>query len=291
MKRSLYIILFILATGTFLQMSAQSWQEEIIKARIDLIFDAMRANDSTMLNGVFRNEGTLSSIFKNQEGKVIKRSSPLAGLVTAIGTPRKDEWDERLWSYEIQIDGPMAYVWTEYSFYRNRQLSHCGVNVFEMMNTESGWQVSSVTDTRRNEDCKTYPKYEIDQLIDQWHHAAAIADEDIFFGSMTEDGIYIGTDATERWTRDEMFALLGQYFKRETAWAFTPTERNIYMSEDGSLAWFDELLDTWMGTCRSSGVVKRTPEGWKIAHYHLSIAVPNDKVDGYLDLIGKERKK
>lgn len=271
-------------------LRAQTQEEVDIRERIDFLFDAMRANDSTGLNSIIRTEGTLSSIVKDQSGKVVKRSSPLSGLAAAIGTPREDKWDERLWTYDIQIDGPMAYAWTEYTFYRNGQLSHCGVNVFEMMQSESGWQIAGVTDTRRNQDCRTYAVYDIQQMIDEWHHAAAVADEDTFFGSMTADGIYIGTDATERWTRDDMFALLGQYFQRETAWAFTPVERHVMLSEDQSMAWFDELLDTWMGTCRSSGVVKMEKGEWKIAHYHLSIAVPNDKVDGYLELIGKEKR-
>ena len=62
------------------------------------------------------------------------------------------------------------------------------------------------------------------------------------------------------------------------------------MADDDRLAWFDELLDTWMGTCRASGVVQLINGRWYISHYHLSIAVPNDVVDGYLELIGKTRE-
>ena len=31
-------------------------------------------------------------------------------------------------------------------------------------------------------------------------------------------------------------------------------ERHIYTSKSGDFIWFDELLDTWMGACRGSGV-------------------------------------
>ena len=60
---------------------------------------------------------------------------------------------------------------------------------------------------------------------------------------------------------------------------------------DGTMAWFDELLDTWMGVCRSSGVVVLTAEGWKIKHYHLSIAVPNDAVQDYLKILEKPKQE
>ncbi|MBS9766494.1 MAG: nuclear transport factor 2 family protein [Flavobacteriaceae bacterium] len=42
------------------------------------------------------------------------------------------------------------------------------------------------------------------------------------------------------------------------------------------MAWFDELLDTWMGICRGSGVLEKTAKGWKIRHYVLSVTVPNE---------------
>ncbi len=264
---------------------------DVVSHKIDLLFDAMRANDSTTITDLFVEGATLSSIFTEaQSGKVVKKSSPAARFVTAIGTPHENQWDERLASKEIKVDGAMAMAWTDYSFYVDGAFSHCGVNVFEFMNTEAGWQISSITDTRRKENCNDAPEAYIESLLNGWHLAAAEADEKVFFGSMLEGGIYIGTDASERWTREEMLALLGKYFERESAWDFKTIDRNITMAADNRLAWFDELLDTWMGTCRASGVVQLVDGDWRISHYHLSIAVPNDVVDGYLELIGKTRE-
>lgn len=123
---------------------------------------------------------------------------------------------------------------------------------------------------------------QINTLLDNWHHAAAVADEDTFFGSMTEDAHYIGTDETENWTRDELKDWSKEFFERESAWDFKKKTRHIYAYQDKKLAWFDETLDTWMGVCRGSGVVELTNDGWKIKQYVLSVAVPNDKIDAYL---------
>ena len=38
----------------------------------------------------------------------------------------------------------------------------------------------------------------IDKLMTEWHHAAAIADFDAYFGALHENSIYMGTDATEK---------------------------------------------------------------------------------------------
>lgn len=126
------------------------------------------------------------------------------------------------------------------------------------------------------------PEQEIDSLLDNWHHAAAVADEEVFFGSMTPDARYIGTDETENWERDELREWSKAAFERDSAWDFKKKTRNIYVGSDGKFAWFDETLDTWMGICRGSGVLERTGSGWKIRHYVLSVAVPNDKIDAYL---------
>lgn len=126
---------------------------------------------------------------------------------------------------------------------------------------------------------------EIHDFIDQWHLAASRADEEAFFGAIADDGIYIGTDAHERWTKTEFLAFAKPYFDRGQAWDFKPRERDIHQSADGRLSWFSELLDTWMGVCRGSGVLEKTASGWKIRQYHLSVTVPNEVIRDFIKLI------
>lgn len=74
------------------------------------------------------------------------------------------------------------------------------------------------------------------------------------------------------------------YFDRGKAWSFTPLQRHVYFDKSGNIAWFDELLDTWMQLCRGSGVLVRENGGWKVAHYVLSLTMPNEAVDGAIEL-------
>jgi hypothetical protein len=126
---------------------------------------------------------------------------------------------------------------------------------------------------------------DINKFIDEWHHAAATANSEVFFGSMADSSIYIGTDATERWTKQEFMTFADPYFKRGKAWDFKPYERQLHVSSDGQYVWFSELLTTWMGICRGSGIVKNTGEGFKIEHYHLSVTVPNDAIQDFIKLV------
>lgn len=121
-------------------------------------------------------------------------------------------------------------------------------------------------------------KEEISEVIDQWHAAAGNADFEAYFSLMAEDAVFIGTDPTENWHKPEFKEWSEPYFDRGKAWAFTSLERNIFTAETGRTAWFDELLDTQMGICRGSGVMTRENGEWKIQHYVLSIAIPNENV-------------
>jgi ketosteroid isomerase-like protein len=113
--------------------------------------------------------------------------------------------------------------------------------------------------------------------LDDWHAAAAAADEARYFGHFAPEAVFLGTDATERWTVDEFRKYAHPYFAKGKAWSFRAVSRHVAFSKDGSVAWFDEALDTPnLGPSRGSGVLVRTPAGWKIAHYDLSVPIPND---------------
>ncbi|MCZ8146186.1 nuclear transport factor 2 family protein [Flavobacterium sp.] len=128
------------------------------------------------------------------------------------------------------------------------------------------------------------PKEAVNQLLDQWHKDAAAANFNGYFAAMDDSSIFIGTDATENWNKQAFQAFAKPYFDRGKAWNFTPLERNIYFSADGTMAWFDELLNTQMKLCRGSGVLHLTPKGWKIKHYVLSMTIPNDTTDAVIKI-------
>jgi hypothetical protein len=134
---------------------------------------------------------------------------------------------------------------------------------------------------------------DINLFIDQWHEAASHADFKAFFGSMAEESIYIGTDAKERWTKPEFMAFAKPHFDKGTAWSFKPYNRDIHVSADGHYVWFSELLATWMGVCRGSGIIHKTAGGWQVEQYHLSVTVPNEMIKDFISLVdnfGKQKK-
>lgn len=117
----------------------------------------------------------------------------------------------------------------------------------------------------------------IQALLDDWHLAAAQADEARYFGHLAEDAVFMGTDATERWDKKAFRAFAHPYFAKGKAWSFKAVRRAVMISADGRTAWFDEDLDTPnMGPCRGTGVLTLQDGHWRIRHYNLTVPIPND---------------
>lgn len=131
-------------------------------------------------------------------------------------------------------------------------------------------------------------KVVICNVIDNWHKHAAEGDFERYFNAMTDTSVFIGTDASENWVVSEFKEFSKPHFADGVAWDFKSINRNVYLSEDNKTAWFDELLNTWMGVCRGSGVLVKQNNEWKIQHYVLSVTVPNDNVKDVIE-INKEK--
>ncbi|HJW43670.1 MAG TPA: nuclear transport factor 2 family protein [Geothrix sp.] len=113
-------------------------------------------------------------------------------------------------------------------------------------------------------------------VLEDWHLAAAQADEGRYFGHLAEGAVFLGTDPAERWTKAAFQTWAHPIFQRGKAWSFRATRRAVAFSKDSRTAWFDEDLDTPnLGPARGSGVLTRDKERWLIQQYNLSVPIPN----------------
>lgn len=116
----------------------------------------------------------------------------------------------------------------------------------------------------------------VSRVLDSLHEAAASADFERYFGLYAEDAIFLGTDASERWTRAAFMAYAKPYFDQGRGWTYTMTERSVFVSDDGNTAWFDERLENqYLGECRGSGALVKAAGEWKVVQYNLTIPIPN----------------
>ncbi len=142
--RQVFILLFFgFSTGVFAQ------EEKAIKQSISTFFEGLQTSDTLKIQSVCHNEMKLQSIMEKNTVGVLSYQSNSEFFKSIAAIPKNVKIEERLLSYNIQIDGTMANVWTPYEFYINEKLSHIGVNSFTLLLENNIWKIVHIIDTRR----------------------------------------------------------------------------------------------------------------------------------------------
>ena len=114
----------------------------------------------------------------------------------------------------------------------------------------------------------------VNALLDGLHKDAHEGNYQAYFARYSPDAIFLGTDKTERWTIEEFKTYAKPAFVDGHGWTYKVIERN--WEGDGDIQWFDEILfNEKLGHCRGTGVVELINGEWKIAHYALTMLIPN----------------
>ena len=133
---------------------AQQSEEEQVKQVVTDFFDAFHKKDTVTLKTMAVSGAKMESIGKNKEGEVVLSKGDYQTFLERMAGMSPDmKFKEELTGYEIKVDGPMANAWTPYKFWLNGELSHCGVNSFQMIKQDGEWKIFYVVDTRRRENC------------------------------------------------------------------------------------------------------------------------------------------
>tara|TARA_Y100001949_G_scaffold113550_1_gene96478 strand:- start:468 stop:917 length:450 start_codon:yes stop_codon:yes gene_type:complete len=121
----------------------------------------------------------------------------------------------------------------------------------------------------------TWAQEKLDVLLNGLHQDAHEGNYETYFERYTSDAVFLGTDKTERWTIQEFKEYAKPAFADGHGWTYEVVERNWEGS--GDTRWFDEILfNEKYGHCRGTGVVELINGEWKIAHYSLTLLIPND---------------
>ena len=121
---------------------------------------------------------------------------------------------------------------------------------------------------------KAEDQSDINALLDGLHEDAHKGNFETYFDRYSLDAVFLGTDKTERWNIQEFKSYAQPAFADGHGWTYKVIERN--WEGDGDMRWFDEILyNEKLGHCRGTGVVQLINNEWKIAHYALTMLIPN----------------
>ena len=144
MKKLILLLLFIPLVSF-----GQDDEKEKLKTVVNTFFEGFHSKDSLLIVSVIDKSFDLNST-SLKEGKGVLTNINGDNFVSAIiSRPDSPVWKEKLLSFDIKIDGPLANVWVDYEFWLDDKLSHCGVNSIHLLKKKSGWKIFNITDSRR----------------------------------------------------------------------------------------------------------------------------------------------
>lgn len=126
-----------------------------VRQTVETFFDGFHQQDSLIIKKMVIKDVILQTIGTDKEGNTIIRTEEFGSFIKSIVSIPKDQtFEEKLLSFNIQMDGDMAHVWTPYEFWFNGAFSHCGVNSFQLVKLKGDWKIIYLIDTRRKTGCE-----------------------------------------------------------------------------------------------------------------------------------------
>ena len=144
--RNAIVLVLVFATSA----RAQDAESAAVMATVHKVFDAMRTRDTALLNSAFDTTARLVGVRRDGSLGLTSPSQFGASLTRA---PAGDVWNERIFDPEVRIDGDVAQVWAYYTFHRNKEFSHCGVDAFMLRKLGTQWKITQLSDSRRTANC------------------------------------------------------------------------------------------------------------------------------------------
>jgi hypothetical protein len=136
------LVAVLLALTPLRTSSAQATARDSVLATVQRVFDAMRNRDTVGLREAF--DSTARLVGGPTSPTAPARSRGTSQFLASIAsTPADRASDERMFDPEVRIDGPVAQVWTYYTFRQGTTFSHCGNDALTLVRSGGTWRIVS----------------------------------------------------------------------------------------------------------------------------------------------------
>jgi hypothetical protein len=118
-----------------------------VLAVVNKLFDEMAAaNPQGIIDLHTGPESQLAGVRRLKDGKtrldMIGRDA-----FSKFFTDKSAVIKETMYAPKVEVDGDWAMVWGRYVFWVGGKVSHCGIDQFNLVRTESGWKIANGAST------------------------------------------------------------------------------------------------------------------------------------------------
>lgn len=149
MKTILLVILLSLLISNAFAQNLQTEDLKNVSQVPDRLFAAMKAKSFEEIKNTFTPEGQLVAIDKPRDGKGISKTRVFTAesFAKQISEAEGADFIEKMLNKDVKISGDLATVSGRYTFYVGDKFSHCGMNTFNLVRTETGWRIANAAST------------------------------------------------------------------------------------------------------------------------------------------------
>lgn len=135
-------------------LCAQADAEREVLAVIDRFFEAMTARDTATMAQTVLREGALfaTDVQRAKPAKALSFDAYMLRLAQG-----KERYVERYWNEKVSVHGTVASVEMRYDFHIDGSFSHCGTDLFTLVQGPDGWRIASVAYDRQKDACPPSP--------------------------------------------------------------------------------------------------------------------------------------
>lgn len=114
----------------------------------EAVLRAINEADTVLMRQIMDPGAVLTQILEGPDGdaRQVNRITT-DDFIPGIGDPEQG-FLERMWSPRVRVQGAVATVWAPYDFYVHGNLSHCGIDTFQLVRRVDGWRVAGLVYTR-----------------------------------------------------------------------------------------------------------------------------------------------
>lgn len=138
--KKIIILLTIFSALTLSVFAQKSDDKTAVLAVVQTLFDEMAAANAAGILATGIPENQLITIRKLRDGKV--RVDSVNGEAFTKFFTKPGAIKEVMYAPKVEVDGDWAMVWGRYVFFVGEKVSHCGINQFNMVRTETGWKIA-----------------------------------------------------------------------------------------------------------------------------------------------------
>ena len=150
MKIGAILLLISLPILAAAQTTEETEKTAVIKV-VQQFFEAMDHHDTATAKKIVLMDCQLYSVQQTKDS-IINRMRKFTDFLLVVGQTNRS-LEEKMWNPTVMIHNQIAIVWAPYDFHLNGQLTHCGIDEFNLVKTNEGWKIAGVMYTVEPDGC------------------------------------------------------------------------------------------------------------------------------------------